>query len=186
MAAAARHNLSFPLAVSSVCVLAAGLPQPLQLPQVPRATQSLGGALMTVLEKCSLQAGAQLGQHRKCLRGKKKVPPSPASRAPSAVERPMIISPQPQPLTQKLGTGLVGAKCLCLLPVLADQAEPGRAGHGMVELGRDVVLDLSPAQGRKSSPEWPPPYVLRTGPGPSSPRTGVMPNACDLCASLEN
>lgn len=81
-------SLSFPPAVSSVWVLAPGLPPPLQPPQLPRATQSLGAALMAILEKCSVQAGAQLGWHRKCLGAKKKVPPSPPSGPPHQQSTP--------------------------------------------------------------------------------------------------
>lgn len=68
---------------------------------------------------------------------------------PTLQERPSLICPgrRPQALTQKLGTGLVGAERLCLLLVLAQQVEPGRAGQGAVQLGRDVVLHLSPACG---------------------------------------
>lgn len=78
----------------------------------------------------------------------------------STVQDPLLRGPpragkslsQPRTLTQKLGTGLVGAERLCLLPVLADQVEPGRAGHGVVEQGRDVLLDLPPRWG-ENGPE---------------------------------
>lgn len=158
-------SLSFPPAVSSVWILAPGLPPPLQPPQLPRATQSLGGALMAILEKCSLQASAQLaGTENALVRRKRCLRPHPPGPLTSRAPRDDL--PRPQTLTQKLGTGLVGAERLRLLPVLTDQVEPGRASHGAVELGRDVVLDLSPARGGKSDPEWPPPRVLRAGPQP--------------------
>ena len=67
-----------------------------------------------------------------------------ASTPPSST-RPPRSPPQPRLLlTQKLGASLVGAERLHLLPVLAEQAEPRRAGHGAVELGWDVLLGLAP------------------------------------------
>lgn len=51
---------------------------------------------------------------------------------------------------QKLGTGLVGAERLHLLPVLAKQAEPRRAGLDAVQLGRNVPLGLPPGMQGKA------------------------------------
>lgn len=51
-------------------------------------------------------------------------------------------------LTQELSTGLVGAECLSLLPMLANQVEPGVTGCGVVELGWDVLLHFTPVFGQ--------------------------------------
>lgn len=66
----------------------------------------------------------------------------------------------PQPcllliLTQELGSGLVRTERLHLLPVLADEVEPSRASRGVVELGRDVLLHLAPADRVRRGPEHP-------------------------------
>lgn len=47
-------------------------------------------------------------------------------------------------LTQELSTSLVGTERLSLLPVLANQVEPGVTSRGVVELGWDVLLDFTP------------------------------------------
>ena len=65
------------------------------------------------------------------------------STLPSSA-RPTTPSPAQLLLTQKLGAGLVGAERLHLLPVLAKQVEPRRAGLGAVQLGWDVPLGLPP------------------------------------------
>lgn len=83
----------------------------------------------------------------KCLCAKKEVPPYPCSMTTLLSKAPYDHLPSPAALTQKLGTGLVGAERLCLLPVLADQVEPGRAYCCTVELGWDVLLDFPPVYG---------------------------------------
>lgn len=65
-------------------------------------------------------------------------------------QAPTTPSPAQLLLTQKLGTGLVGAERLHLLPVLAKQAEPRRAGLGAVQLGRNVPLGLPPGRQGKA------------------------------------
>lgn len=90
------------------------------------------------------------------------------SKAPSS------YLPKPWILTQKLGPGLVGAECLCLLAVLADQIEPCRASHGMAELGWDVLLDLPPGCGERGCPECPAHTLCRCSLRPSMLQAGAL------------
>lgn len=144
-----------PSAASSICVLA---PRLLLLSSPPASAHSrpepqwcLGELLGKVFSPGSCSALLTL----KMPLCKEKGASLPCLQNPFRSGVPFTYPPQLQTLTQKLGPGLVGAERLCLLSVLAQQAEPGRAGQGAVELGWDVVLNLSPVCGRKDGPEHP-------------------------------
>lgn len=134
--AALCFSLLPPPSIPSPPLLASSCTSP-SVPSPLALCQTLFPTWVIVVTSLSRQAGS-LAATKHCFCTKKVATLSSASPSP-------CLQPSAQAaLTQELSTGLVGTECLSLLPVLANQVEPGVTGCGVVELGWDVLLDFTP------------------------------------------